>query len=223
MHIHKPKAVHGLREFLSEIGVIVVGILIALSLEAGVDWMHWRHEVREARDQLREELRFDEQVYVHRADVAPCVAANLGRLKGVIADLRAGRRVPAAPVDSPENGPIRHEIWNSMSSAQVLVHFPRAELRRYGAFYQNVTDIEYFMDRESRVWRQLHLVEADPSALSRPEINSLWLAVGEAEEMGKLAALMSHRQVEIGRELGIQLPKPDPAWRNECRNTAQSG
>ena len=30
MHIHKPKAAHSLREFLSEIGVIVVGIAIAL-------------------------------------------------------------------------------------------------------------------------------------------------------------------------------------------------
>jgi hypothetical protein len=33
MHIHKPKPLHGIREFLSEIGVIVVGVLIALGLE----------------------------------------------------------------------------------------------------------------------------------------------------------------------------------------------
>ncbi len=30
MHVHKPKPLHGLREFLSEIAVIVFGILIAL-------------------------------------------------------------------------------------------------------------------------------------------------------------------------------------------------
>jgi hypothetical protein len=33
MHIHKPKPLHGVREFLSEIGVIVVGVLIALGLD----------------------------------------------------------------------------------------------------------------------------------------------------------------------------------------------
>jgi hypothetical protein len=42
MHIHKPKAVHSLREFLSEIGVIVVGIAIALGGEQVIEWLHWR-------------------------------------------------------------------------------------------------------------------------------------------------------------------------------------
>ena len=33
MEIHKPKPVHNWRELLTEIGVVVIGILIALSLE----------------------------------------------------------------------------------------------------------------------------------------------------------------------------------------------
>ena len=32
MHIHRPRSAHSFREFLSEIGVIVVGVLIALAL-----------------------------------------------------------------------------------------------------------------------------------------------------------------------------------------------
>jgi hypothetical protein len=32
MHIHKPKPLHSGREFLSEIGVIVVGVLIELEI-----------------------------------------------------------------------------------------------------------------------------------------------------------------------------------------------
>ena len=36
MDIHKPKPVHNLREFLSEIGVIVCGIVIALGSEVNV-------------------------------------------------------------------------------------------------------------------------------------------------------------------------------------------
>ena len=56
MHIHKPKATHGLREFLSEISVIVVGVLIALALEQGVEWLHRRHIVAEAETRVRQFL-----------------------------------------------------------------------------------------------------------------------------------------------------------------------
>lgn len=56
MDIHKPKAAHSWREFIVEIGTIICGILIALSLEQGVEWLHRRHEVTETREALRREL-----------------------------------------------------------------------------------------------------------------------------------------------------------------------
>ena len=52
MDIHKPKPWHGLREFLKEYVIIVVGVLTALGAEQAVDWLHWRHEVAEARQAL---------------------------------------------------------------------------------------------------------------------------------------------------------------------------
>lgn len=217
MHIHKPKAPHGLREFLSEITVIVVGILIALSLEATVEWLHWRTEVRAGREHLREEIQFNEQVYAHRADVAACVETNLATLRSVIEDLRANRHVePVARFISPENGPIRREIWNSLVAAQVLVHFPKEELQKYSEFYQLREDAEYFMDRESRAWQTLHLLEGDPNQLSRADPSLLQIALGDAEEMGRGLAQVSRQQVEIGQALAIDRQRSTPLARNEC-------
>jgi hypothetical protein len=42
MEIHKPKAVHSWRDFLSEIGVVVL--------------LHWRHQVKETETGLTHEL-----------------------------------------------------------------------------------------------------------------------------------------------------------------------
>jgi hypothetical protein len=222
MHIHKPKAPHGLREFVSEIGVIVVGILIALSLESAIEWMHWRSEVGEGRERLREEIAFDEKVYLHRADVAACVQRNLDAVKAVISDLRAKKHVePISEFTSPQNGPSSHEVWNSLGASQVLVHFPKDELNKYSQFYQNITDIEYFFDRESRTWRQLHLLEGDPNQLSREEVDNVRLSEGDADEMSRLAALMSRRQVEVGQALHIDMPKVNAAWRPECAPIAR--
>src|SRR5258708_2499167 len=45
MHFHLPKPLHGWREFTGEVGIIVIGLLIALAVQQGVDAI-----VRRARD-----------------------------------------------------------------------------------------------------------------------------------------------------------------------------
>ena len=42
MDIHKPKPWHGVREFLKEYVIIVVGVLTALAAEQGVEWLRWQ-------------------------------------------------------------------------------------------------------------------------------------------------------------------------------------
>ena len=59
MEIHKPKSVHSWRELFSEIGIIVVGVLIALSAEQVVDTIRWNHKVAEAESAMRSELGRD--------------------------------------------------------------------------------------------------------------------------------------------------------------------
>ena len=46
MHFHLPKPLHGWRQFAGEVGIIVVGVLIALGAEQLVASWHWRSEVR---------------------------------------------------------------------------------------------------------------------------------------------------------------------------------
>jgi hypothetical protein len=43
MEVHKPKAVHGWREFLREYGVIVICVITALGAEQAAEALHWAH------------------------------------------------------------------------------------------------------------------------------------------------------------------------------------
>ena len=45
MEIHRPKAVHSWRELLKEIGIIVIGVVIALGAEQAVESLHWMRQV----------------------------------------------------------------------------------------------------------------------------------------------------------------------------------
>ena len=50
MHIHLPKPLHGWRALFNEVGVIVLGILIALTLEQLIVSVHERRIAGEARE-----------------------------------------------------------------------------------------------------------------------------------------------------------------------------
>jgi len=57
MHFHLPKPLHGWREFVGEVAIIVLGVLIALGAEQVVEWLHWRHQQHETLERLFQESR----------------------------------------------------------------------------------------------------------------------------------------------------------------------
>lgn len=57
MHVHFPKPLHGWRAFAGEVGIIVIGVLIALTAEQIVHSLHDRQLAREARSDIQSELR----------------------------------------------------------------------------------------------------------------------------------------------------------------------
>src|SRR6185437_6380654 len=56
MEIHRPKSWHGLRELAKEIGVIVIGVLLALGGEQLVEALHRGEQARLAERAMRLEL-----------------------------------------------------------------------------------------------------------------------------------------------------------------------
>ena len=58
LDVHPPHAAaHSWRDFFVHIAAISVGLLIAIGLEQTVEWLHHRHQLREAREQLAMELQ----------------------------------------------------------------------------------------------------------------------------------------------------------------------
>ncbi|MFX8715928.1 hypothetical protein ABTM38_19860, partial [Acinetobacter baumannii] len=68
------------KEFLNEIFVIVVGVLIALGFEQVVEQWHWHHEIEDARETINAEVAQDLLALQMRLDSATCSDANLAEL-----------------------------------------------------------------------------------------------------------------------------------------------
>src|SRR3954469_1694965 len=87
MDLHKPKPIRSWRELLTEIGVIVLSVCIALAAEQAVEWVHWRNEVSVARKALQEEITAIDRFYVRRTGNAPCAAKQEQEAEAILAGL----------------------------------------------------------------------------------------------------------------------------------------
>jgi hypothetical protein len=69
LDVHAPhKSIGGWKEFLLHLLAITIGLLIALSLEGSVEWLHHRHLVHEAEANLRSEIEANTKAVSAAAD-----------------------------------------------------------------------------------------------------------------------------------------------------------
>ena len=81
MHFHLPKPLHGWREFAGEVGIIVLGVLIALSAEQVVESIHDRQLAKVAENDIRAELAYDSAFAAERIAIGDCMRASIRDLQ----------------------------------------------------------------------------------------------------------------------------------------------
>jgi len=84
MHFHLPKPLHGWREFAGEVGIIVIGVLIALAAEAVLEDWRWQRHVEQSTRAFKEELLIAASDGYERMAIQPCLQ---GRLRALAAQL----------------------------------------------------------------------------------------------------------------------------------------
>ena len=94
MHFRLPKPLHGWREFAGEVGIIVIGVLIALGAQQLVENWRWRSEVRETDERLREEVGYSLSNAYERLAIDACLRPRLAELRDEL--LKTGSEWPGS-------------------------------------------------------------------------------------------------------------------------------
>jgi hypothetical protein len=211
MHIHLPKPLHGWREFLGEVGVIVIGVLIALGAEQIIEQIHWHHQVRDARESLHREMRLDLAEFADRVRVAPCVNGHIAEAERRLAAVVATGSTPPGATNLEYPGRlILIGDYEAEQAAQNLVHFPGGELATLGAWYDQVRHLELWNHDEQAAWSGLSLLAAGGSKLGPLDVSLLRRDLQTAKQLEWLTVLNARRQIARGRELGVS-PGPSRA------------
>ena len=203
MDIHKPKAAHSIREFLIEIGTIICGILIALGLEQTIEFVHWRTEVAETREALREEIATNAAVAVIRAEEGRCMPTRLDEMLkwangGPAYDLEAGR-------NAAFGGP-HYTVWDVAKSGQAMSRMPLNERLAYADFYGIVLtqQTNVLIERNLVVRLVRNLVHA---SLTREEARRFAEDIEEARTWFRVGRNLNLGMIARAKKLGID-PQP---------------
>jgi hypothetical protein len=94
MHFHLPKPLHGWREFVGEVGIIVLGVLIALAAEQVVQNFRDHRVATQTRDSVTDEIDNDLTALQLRKSAEPCIGRGPGELHALVEEW-SGKRCNA--------------------------------------------------------------------------------------------------------------------------------
>ncbi|HWE47960.1 MAG TPA: hypothetical protein VG407_18220 [Caulobacteraceae bacterium] len=198
MDIHKPKAVSSLKELAVEIGVIVIGVVIALGAEQAVDAWRWHDQAEAGQAALSENFgRVVNNAYELEAE-HDCVAARLTLLGGIIEKAADAGRLPAlGDPGRPPFSPWRNNVWPGLVAAQLATHLPRDK----AVAYANIATISDYLadlsDQELDQWQTLSTVVGHGRRLSDVEAETLRLTVARARFSAD--KMLSSSRIVLGR------------------------
>jgi hypothetical protein len=156
MDIHKPKPIRNWREFLKEVGIIVLGVSIALSAEQAVEWWHWQHELHETRQTLRSELPGMIGSFQYNLMIQDCSERRLKDLAQWLDRSKPGDRPPKMqPVGQPPWYVYLSGSWEVAKSGQAAVRMPLAERLHYSRLYGLLSQNLERIGENNRIWEQL--------------------------------------------------------------------
>ncbi len=145
MRFKLPKPLHDWREFAGEVGIIVVGVLIALGAQQVVEDWNWRSKTRTAVSDLRAESENNFSLMAERVTVGPCVDVQLDRLMTYVLSDSQTRSKPIAPIETQDLGevafrqpvdrPFQDDVWRSLLTDGSTSHLDRDGRQRMAQFY----------------------------------------------------------------------------------------
>ena len=172
MHVHLPKPLHGWRAFTGEVGIIVIGVLIALGAEQVVESWQWHEKVAVVRKSLVGELANDRARWEVNMARAPCYLDSIDKLDRWARDGGTGDTTTA--VSRLSGFFWMHSAnWNLATGSQTLDHFPINEQLAFAALYDGLAHREVDIEKASDLFdRVTTLAPLADDAQSRRELRS---------------------------------------------------
>ena len=170
MHIHKPKPIHGWREFLKEYAIIVLGVLTAIGLDLAVEALHHREIVASGEDALRNNFaRFvDFKAEADREE--SCMDARAAEIRAILDEAGRTRRLPRiGTIPQPTPLPWQIDTWEAMIASGAAPYLPNEKTVLYSRIAMSGVDLYTVATSEWEEWGALRSLTGPPRPFSDAE------------------------------------------------------
>jgi hypothetical protein len=160
MHFHLPKPLHGWREFAGEVGIIVIGVLIALGAEQLVEAAHQRQEGAQAERIIRSEVELNLGRLQSRMEIHSCVVRRIDQIQALL-DGAASDSTIITPswIGRPQYWTYLNSRWQAESQAGRAALVDPSRLSYYGIMYSRMQNLLDEMGVEQTDWAKLRTLE----------------------------------------------------------------
>jgi len=216
MHFHLPKPVHGWREFVGEVAIVVLGVLIALFAEQLMQGFNDRASAREARRNVRAELAINIGRMQSTDEQGPCLRRRLDQIALFISEARKGRSLADVTwIGRPLIWDMETARWQSATASGRSSLFDPDEQAAFANIYSLMNDYQAVERMEHEAWAKLRGL-AGLESLSEAREASLSDALQQARYSAWLLKIDSKQTQDAAKRLGIRGTPPPKSLSPLC-------
>ena len=201
MQVHLPRPLHGWRAFLGEVGIIVLGVLIALAAGQVAEGFHRADQAKLAERAMRLELAEDDgpQAYA-RVLIGRCLEDQLARIHDGAASAPADQLRKWATAYAPPFRTWDNAAWKAVVSSDVGNYMGPERLVGWSAAYRTVPGINDTNLRETQLASELRDTLPPSGEAFSADRQALRRVAGQL--------LMSNNRLMRGSELFLARTRP---------------
>lgn len=207
-----PEPRDGWRTFAGEVGVIVLGVLIALGVDQAAQSIGHSRDADKARATIKAELITNITRAKLRSNAGPCVDARLDELDALLDEFVADGRFQGLNwIGRPPRYGMEAQSWEAAVQSGRASHFEPDEQARYGSLYTALDYLYELQKDEQLVWSRLSALTG-VDRLSADGLLTMRAVVGEARyfdsSINNVGSLVRSRAREVGLEPTTRIDRP---------------
>lgn len=207
MHVHLPKPLHGWRAFVGEVGIIVLGVLIALGAEQVVENWHWHQKVKQAEDAMRLELAQDDGPQAYgRVIIGGCLDDELARIHDGAGHVPVQQLRQWALTYMPPFRSWDSEAWKTTLSSDVGSHMDSQRLIEWSSPYRVINDMTAANKSERDLATELRESLPPTGEASAADLQTLRRDAGQLQTYN--SGLFRASQLLLARSRALGAPVP---------------
>lgn len=193
----------GWRAFAGEVGVIVLGVLIALAAQQAAEAVNARREAADTRATVVGEIEESLTVLELRKSVQPCIDKRLRDVRAIVdqwgrtGSFTTPRWIGQAPWFVSNS--VRLE---AAQSAGRLALLPSEEQYRVGLISGTLRNFREIQAAEMEAWAKLRMLQSGADALSASDRTAIRLALQEASLLNYRAKVAAGQAIPFAASYG---------------------